>query len=263
MKRIMIKIAYDGTNYNGWQTGGTNIGIEDIINAKISKATNENIKVIGTSRTDSGVHANCNYAVFDTESDIKADKYTYVLNNLLPDDISILKSFEVKPDFHPRKHSAKKTYIYRIHNSKIRNPIKEHFAHHVYYDIDIDKMISASKYLIGKHDFKSFINPESQILQYAISQNYDTSDITTKEIYSIDIDKLDDIISIKICGNGFLYHMVRIICGTLLKIGMKMWEPDSIIEILEKKDRKYAGFTLPAKGLTLENIEFVPCDFII
>lgn len=257
MKRIMIKIAYDGTNYNGWQTGGKEKGIEDILNAKISKLTNEDIKIIGTSRTDSGVHSNGNIAVFDTNSDIRPDKYTYAINNLLPDDISIIESKEVSLTFHPRKAKAIKTYVYRIHNSKIRNPLKEHFAHHVYYDIDIEKMIIASKYLIGIHDFKSFINPESQLIQLANQNNFFDPKITTREIISINIYKNDDMIEIKIVGNGFLYHMVRIICGTLLKIGMNMWEPDYIKEIMDKKDRKYAGFTLPAKGLTLESIEFL------
>ena len=118
-------------------------------------------------------------------------------------------------------------------------------------------MILASNYLIGVHNFKSFINPESQIIQYANEHNIINDDITTREIYSIDIRKKDDLIEIKIIGNGFLYHMVRIICGTLLKIGMSMWVPDYIKEIMDKQDRKYAGFTLPAKGLTLESIEFV------
>lgn len=257
MKRIMIKIAYDGTNYKGWQTGGKVKGIEDILNEKISKLTGENITIIGTSRTDSGVHANGNIAVFDTNSDIRSDKYSYALNNLLPDDIAILESKEVPGDFHPRKAKTIKTYIYRIHSSKIRNPLKEHFAHHVYYDIDIDKMKTAAKYLIGIHDFKSFVNPESQILQLANEQNIHDEKLTTREIYEIDIDKKSDIIEIKIVGNGFLYHMVRIICGTLLKIGMNMWEPKYIKDIMDKKDRRFAGFTLPAKGLTLENIEFV------
>ena len=257
MKRILIKIAYDGTNYNGWQTGGKIKGIEDILNEKLSKLTGEKISIIGTSRTDSGVHSNGNFAVFDTNSDIRSDKYSYALNNLLPDDIAILESKEVVFDFHPRKAKTKKTYIYRIHNSKIRNPLKEHFAHHVYYDIDIDKMKEASNYLIGEHNFKSFINPESQILQLANEQNINDDKLTTREIYSIEIAKDDDMIEIKIVGNGFLYHMVRIICGTLLKIGMNMWEPSYIKEIMNKKDRKYAGFTLPAKGLTLQNIEFI------
>ena len=256
MKRIMIKIAYDGSNYKGWQTGDKKNGIEDILNDRISKLTGEKIEIIGTSRTDSGVHANGNIAVFDTESEIRPDKFCYAINNLLPEDISILESKEVDLNFHPRKCNAIKTYIYRIHTAKIRNPIKEHFAHYVYYNIDIDKMIKASKYLIGVHDFKSFINPDSQTIKLAKEFNNTNEALTTREIYSIDITKDEDIIKFEIKGNGFLYHMVRIICGTLLKVGMNMFEPEYIVEILDKKDRKYAGFTLPAKGLTLERIEF-------
>ena len=254
MKRILIKISYRGDNYKGWQ--GTTNSIEYILNKCISKLTSESIKIIGTSRTDSKVHANCNIAVFDTNSNIKPEKFYFAINNLLPDDIAVYESYEVDSNFNPRKCPAIKTYIYRIHNSKIRNPLKEWNAHFVYYDIDINKMIEASKFLIGIHDFKSFINPESQILKYAKIHNIDSTPLTTKEIYSIDINLIDDIILITIKGNGFLYHMVRIICGTLLKIGMNMWEPNYISEILNKKDRKYAGFTLPAKGLTLEKIEF-------
>lgn len=257
MKRILIKIAYDGTNYSGWSNGTDKGSIESLLNEKISEACKEPIKIIGTSRTDSGVHANGNIAVFDTNSDIEPSKFFYVINNLLPDDISVLESCEVTLDFHPRKVACKKTYIYRIHDAKVRNPLKEHNAHFVYYDIDINKMIEASKYLIGVHDFKSFINPESQTLMIAKQNGEESATITTREIYNIDITKKEDIIEIQICGNGFLYHMVRIIAGTLLKIGMNMWEPQYIKEILDKKDRKNAGFTLPAKGLTLEKIEFM------
>lgn len=257
MKRILIKIAYDGTNYNGWENGTGLPSIENVLNEKISEATGENIKIIGTSRTDSKVHANGNFAVFDTNSDIDPSKYSYVVNNLLPDDISILESKEVDENFHPRKCDAKKTYIYRIHNAKVRNPLKEHNAHFVYYDIDIEKMREGAKYLIGTHDFKSFINPESQSIQNAKEKGILNEKTTTREIYYIDIRKIDDIIEIEICGNGFLYHMVRIIAGTLLKVGMNMWEPCYVKEILEARDRKFAGFTLPAKGLTLENIQFL------
>lgn len=252
----MIKIAYDGSNYKGWQTGDKKNGIEDILNAKISNLTNEHIEIIGTSRTDSGVHSNGNIAVFDTSSSIRPDKFSYAINNLLPNDISILESKEVSINFNPRKVNCKKTYIYRIHNSKIRNPLKEHFATHIYYDININNMIEASKYLIGEHNYKSFINPESQLIKFSNEIGITNDKITTRTIYSIDIKKNDDIIEIKIIGNGFLYHMVRIICGTLLKIGMNMWKPCYIKEIMDAKNRKYAGFTLPAKGLTLEKIEF-------
>lgn len=257
MKRILIKIAYDGTNYKGWSNGSDTGSIETLLNEKISLVCKEDMKIIGTSRTDSGVHANGNIAVFDTNSDIEPDKFFYVINNELPDDISVIESYEVPATFHPRKCDAIKTYIYRIHDAKVRNPLKEHNAHYVYYDIDINKMREGAKYLIGKHDFKSFINPDSQSIEKARENGNLNEETTTREIYKIDIEKIDDIIEIRISGNGFLYHMVRIIAGTLLKVGMKMWEPAYVGEILTKRDRKFAGFTLPAKGLTLEKIEFV------
>lgn len=249
MKRVLLKISYDGTAYNGWQTGGTGLSICDVIENAISKLLDDNIKLIGVSRTDAGVHAEGNLAIFDTDRIINCDKINYAINNLLPPDIVILKSKEVPLDFNPRKIDSLKTYEYKIYNAKIRNPLVDRYTHFVYYDIDICDMILASKYLIGKHDFRSFANPESQILQNGGS--------SVRIIKNIDIYKENDnIIVIKVIGNGFLYHMVRIIAGTLLKIGMKMWKPEYIKTILEKKDRKYAGFTLPAKGLKLVQIDF-------
>ena len=249
MKRVLLKISYDGTAYNGWQTGGTGLSICDVIENAISKLLDDNIKLIGVSRTDAGVHAEGNLAIFDTDRIINCDKINYAINNLLPPDIVILKSKEVPLDFNPRKIDSLKTYEYKIYNAKIRNPLVDRYTHFVYYDIDIYDMILASKYLIGEHDFRSFANPESQVLQNGGS--------SVRIIKNIDIYKENDnIIVIKVIGNGFLYHMVRIIAGTLLKIGMKMWKPEYIKTILEKTDRKYAGFTLPAKGLKLVQIDF-------
>lgn len=249
MKRVLLKISYDGTEYNGWQTGGTGLSICDVIENAISKLLDDNIKLIGVSRTDAGVHAEGNLAIFDTDRIINCDKINYAINNLLPDDIVILESKEVPLDFNPRKIDSLKTYEYKIYNAKIRNPLVDRYTHFVYYNIDISDMIVASKYLIGEHDFRSFSNPESQVLQNGGS--------SVRNIKSIDIYKENDnIIVFRVVGNGFLYHMVRIICGTLLKIGMKMWEPEYIKTIIEKCDRKYAGFTLPAKGLKLVQIDF-------
>lgn len=257
MRRILIKIAYDGTNYNGWQNGTKSGGIEDVLNEKISELTKEKIHIFGVSRTDSGVHANCNYATFDTESNIEPTKYYFALNNLLPEDISILESKEVPLSFDVKHISCKKTYIYRIHNAKVRNPLKEHNAYYCFYDTNIEKMKEASKYLIGVHDFISFINPESQTIELAKANGFPLDKITTREIYDIKIEKNDDIITMTFVGSGFMYHMVRILAGTILKAGMNMIKPEDIKEIMDKKNRRYAGHTLPAKGLTLENIEFI------
>lgn len=246
--RICLKIGYDGTNYNGWDSGKTGIDIKTVITKAICELIDDDIKLIGTSRTDAGVHAEGNVAVFDTNRKVNANKIFFAINNLLPSDIVIKDSFAVDDAFEPRKVESKKTYLYRIYNDKIRNPILDRYTHFVYYDVDIEKMIKASRYLIGEHDFKSFVNPESNTVKNGQS--------TVRNIEKIDIIKNDKIINIYIVGNGFLYNMVRIICGTLLKIGMNMWDIEYIKTILDKKDRRYAGFTLPAKGLTLMNIEF-------
>lgn len=253
--RVLLKIAYDGTRYKGWQKVSTGPSIEEKLEDTISELLSEKVELIGLSRTDAGVHAKSNFAVFDTDKKINPDKIYYAINDLLPDDISIVESKEVDKDFHPRRVKSLKTYTYRIHNAKVRDPIKEHFAHFVWYDIDIDKMKEASKYLLGIHSFLSFVNPDCQILEGKSVKEKEEASI--REIKSIDIDKSDDMISITLTGDGFLYNMVRIMAGTLLKVGMGMYEPIHVKEILDKKDRKYAGFTLPGKGLTLENVVFL------
>ena len=247
MKRICLVISYDGTNYNGWQTGGTGIGIETIIENTISKLLNTNIKIYGLSRTDAGVHANMNIAVFDTDVKINVEKIYYAINYLLPNDIVIKKSFEVPNDFDLRKIEIIKKYEYKIYNSKIRNPLINRYTHFVHYNIDINKMILASKYLIGQNDFRSFANPESQILK---NGGNSIRNINNIEIFC----ENNNIIFIRITGNGFLYHMVRIICGSLLKVGMNMWDVDYIKYLLDVKNRKFAGPTLPACGLNLMKI---------
>lgn len=256
MKRILIKIAYDGTNFKGWQNGKNERSVEETLNTALSKLLNEDIKIFGVSRTDSGVHANCNYATFDTNVKIVPEKIYFGINDMLPRDISVLESKEVSLDFDVKHHDFIKTYIYRIHSTKVRNPLKEHNAYFCYYDIDIEKLKEAAKYLIGKHNFMSFINPNSQTLINAKERGQNIDELTIREIYNIDILKNEDIIEIKYIGSGFMYQMVRIMTGTILKAGMNMIEPKEIIEIMNKKNRKYAGQTLPGHGLTLENIEF-------
>lgn len=256
MKRILLKIAYDGTNFKGWQNGKNSRSVEETINNTLTELLKEKIKIFGVSRTDSGVHANCNYATFDTNIDIVPDKIYFAINDLLPRDISILESKEVSMDFDVKHHDFIKTYIYRIHNAKIRNPLKEHNAYFCYYDIDLNKLKEAAKYLIGKHNFISFINPNSQTLTNAKERGQNLDELTIREIYDIEIKKIDDIIEIKYIGSGFMYQMVRIMTGTILKAGMNMIKPIDIIDIMNKKNRKFAGLTLPGHGLTLENIEF-------
>lgn len=200
--------------------------------------------VIGASRTDSGVHARGNVAVFDTDSSIPAEKFALALNQRLPEDIRIMRSEEVPLTWHPRRQHCTKIYEYRIFNAKISDPMQRLYSHFVYFDMDVERMREAAQYLIGEHDFRSFCNPESQVLQQGGS--------AVRRIYDIEI-TMDSqgMICIRVLGNGFLYHMIRIIAGTLMKVGMGMWQPAYVEEILKAQDRRYAGPTAPARGLTL------------
>ena len=326
----MMIIAYDGTNYVGWQMQPNGTAIEEVINRELSELLHEQIVVAGASRTDSGVHALGNVAVFDTETRIPAEKICFALNQRLPDDIVIQSSCEVPVDFHPRHAQCTKTYEYRIYNAIHPNPMKRRYSYFVYAPLDINAMREAAKYIIGEHDFASFCSTHAQVKT------------TVRTIYSLEILTDDDLkpdgtkiieesekrvetenreetknsdelgnreeaeisdelgnrleaekrgmlpisknvsgkslvkyencvlsmvksesrkyqttdIRIRISGNGFLYNMVRIIVGTLCKVGYHFYPAEHVKEIIEGCDRGLAGPKAPAEGLTLIGIEY-------
>lgn len=244
MKRVKLVVAYDGTNYHGWQVQDNGITIEEVLNRTISELVQEDIKVIGASRTDAGVHACGNVAVFDTESRIPGDKFSFALNQRLAEDIRIQKSCEVDADFHPRYADTVKTYEYNILNRRFELPTKRLYAAFCYYPMDIERMNQAAAYLVGEHDFKSFCSAGAQV------------QTTVRTIYAVNVTKEDDMVHIRITGNGFLYNMVRIIAGTLMQVGTGLMEPEQVKEILEARDRSKAGPTAVAKGLTLVEIRY-------
>ncbi len=244
MKRIKLIIAYDGTAYCGWQLQPGQPTVEGELNRALSQLLREEIAVIGASRTDSGVHALGNVAVFDTLSTIPPNKICPALNQRLPEDIRIQSSMEVCGDFHPRRVISYKTYEYKILNRPIALPMERLYTNHVYYSLDIDLMQKAANYLLGEHDFKSFCSVKTQVLD------------TIRTIYKLDINKEKDIITISIRGSGFLYNMVRIIAGTLIEVGRGLYPPERILEILNGCDRSLAGPTALAKGLRLVGIEY-------
>lgn len=244
MKRIKLTIAYDGTNYCGWQVQPNGITIEEVLNKALSKMLEEEIVIIGASRTDSGVHALGNVAVFDTNTTIPAEKIGLALNQRLPDDIVITKSEEVASDFHPRYCDCSKTYEYHIINTRIPIPTKRLTNYFVSYVLDVDKMRQAASYLVGEHDFVSFCNVRTDV------------ENTVRTITALDILTNGNEITVRITGNGFLYNMVRIIVGTLIRVGRGFYEPEKVKKILEAKDRKAAGVTAPAHGLMLMEINY-------
>ncbi len=245
MRRIKLVVAYDGTNYCGWQLQPNGITIEEVLNRALSEVVKEPVAVIGASRTDSGVHARGNVAVFDTESRIPADKICLAANQWLPEDVRIQSSEEVALTWHPRKQNCVKTYEYKILNRRIDMPIGRLYTHFCYYSMDVAKMQEAASYLTGEHDFKSFCTLKSP------------DEDTVRTIYSLTVEKdEDDVITIRISGSGFLYNMVRIIAGTLIRVGTGMYPPEKIKEILAARNRQAAGETAPAKGLTLVSMEY-------
>ena len=239
MKRVKLVVAYDGTNYCGWQLQPNGVTIEEVLNRALTELLREPIMVIGASRTDSGVHARGNVAVFDTENRMPADKICFALNQRLPEDIRIQSSEEVPLSWHPRKANCIKTYEYKILNRKIAMPLERLYSHFCYFPLDVEKMRQGAAYLVGEHDFKSFCTVRSQ------------AEETVRTIYSLDVTRDEgDMITIRISGSGFLYNMVRIIAGTLMKVGMGVYPPEHVEEILEARDRQQAGQTALARGLT-------------
>lgn len=244
MKRVRLTVAYDGTNYHGWQLQDNGITIESELNRALSGLLGEEIRVIGASRTDSGVHALGNVAVFDTESRIPGEKISYALNQRLPEDIRIRKSEEVAPDWHPRHCPSRKTYEYRIYCAEFPMPVKRLYSHFTYHPLDTERMRRAARLLEGEHDFKSFCQTGAQV------------ESTVRTIYSLQVEEQGEEVVIRVCGNGFLYNMVRIIAGTLMEVGQGRREPESMGEILAACSRSAAGPTAPARGLTLVKYEF-------
>ena len=162
MKRIMLTVAYDGTNYCGWQMEPTGLSVEEVLNKALSKRLNEDIHVKGVSRTDSGVHALANLCIFDTETPIPPEKICFAVNEVLPEDIMVRKSEEVPPDFHPRKCDSLKTYEYTLYHDSLPNPLVRHYTTYYYRRLDVQKMREGAAYLIGEHDFSSFCSAGSQ-----------------------------------------------------------------------------------------------------
>ncbi len=244
-KRIRMTVAYDGTNYHGWQQQNNGITIEEELNRHLSELLEEPIQVIGGSRTDAGVHAMGNVAVFDTRSRMPARKVSYALNQKLPKDIRVQKSEEVPADWHPRHCESRKTYEYRIYRAEFPMPVKRLYSYFTYHALDVRRMREAAAYLEGEHDFKSFCQTGAQV------------ESTVRTIYSLWVEEQGADLVIRVCGNGFLYNMVRIIAGTLIEVGQGKREPESMPEILAAGKRSAAGPTAPAHGLMLIKYEWL------
>ncbi len=256
MNRIKLTVAYDGSGYSGWQFQPGKKTIESALNEAVYELTGRETHVIGASRTDAGVHALGNVAVFDTDSNIPGERWAYALNRYLPDSVRIVDSRRVNPEFHPRRCRTVKTYEYKILNGPVSIPQLRMFVWHVQHALDVDAMQKAAQFLVGEHDFKSFCCVRTH------------AESTVRTIYSLQVESEPyfnasdgmpavNAVTIRVTGNGFLYNMVRIIAGTLMQVGKGQISADSLELIMEQKERAAAGQTAPPQGLTLAGIRYI------
>lgn len=244
MKNIKIIIEYDGTNYCGWQNQENVITIQEKLEDAIEQVTSEKTRLIGSGRTDGGVHALGQVANFFTTSTIPGNKFKYILNNVLPDDIKIIESEQVDMDFHSRFSAKGKRYKYRIYTREMPSPIYRNFSFHYKHKLDIQKMEQATKYFIGTHDFTSFMGRGSRVKS------------PVRTINAIEIEVVGDFIEITFEGNSFLRYMIRIIVGTLINVGSGRTQVLDIPNIISAKNRDRAGKTAPSQGLFLEEVYY-------
>lgn len=244
MRRIALIIEYDGTNYVGWQIQPNGISVQQAIDDAFKKLIGERPVLHASGRTDSGVHARAQVAHFDTDQRIPADKICYALNTRLPDDIRIKASFEVPADFHSRFCVRQKHYVYTVNNSAHASAFTRNTSLHVHYPLDIEKLNKAAKFFIGTHDFNAFRS----------SGGMSTS--TERTIFVSEWTKDGSYLYYHVAGSGFLYNMVRIMTGTMLRIGLGFEKPELIADALSGAKRELAGDTAPAKGLTLSRVVY-------
>ena len=244
-------LEYDGSKYKGWQKltneekpSLKELTIQGKLENVLSIMANEEISVIGCSRTDAGVHALNYTANFHTTSNISTEKIYEYLYKYLPEDIQVKSIKDCSERFHARYNALSKTYLYRINNSNTRNIFNRKYEYHVTELLDINKMKEAASFLIGTYDFQSFTNLKSK------------KKSTVKTIYSIDINSKNSLIDIEIKGNSFLWNMVRIICGTLIEVGKGNINPKDIEKILKECKRQEAGPNAPAHSLFLKDVEY-------
>ncbi|MDU1076964.1 MAG: tRNA pseudouridine(38-40) synthase TruA [Clostridium sp.] len=242
MRNIKLTIEYDGTSYGGWQKQKNNRTIQQCIEEAIKLLTGEEVELIGSSRTDAGVHAKGMVANFITNSKIPADKFREAINTKLPDDIGIIKSEEVDRNFHSRYDSKGKTYCYTLVNRYEKVCIGRNYVYQVRDELNYNLMKEAAKYFLGKHDFKAFKTNGSSVKT------------SVRTINGLELELKGDVIKIFVSADGFLYNMVRIIVGTLIEVGKGKIKPEDIESIIKNGDRSKAGPCVPPNGLVLEKV---------
>ena len=242
MKRVLLTIAYDGTDYHGWQVQPNGITVQEVLQKGLCELLGTKTGATGCSRTDSGVHAKQFCCHVDCDDNIPEDAFIRGLSAKLPSDIAVIDCKTVASDFHARYNALGKTYVYNILNSKIKDPFLERYYWRIERELDIDKMNEFCGKIVGKHDF------------YAFSSSGRTEEDTVRTVKECFVTKRDNKVKLQITADGFLYNMVRIIVGTAVAVSDGKIDPNDTEKILAEKKRENAGITAPAKGLFLEKV---------
>ena len=244
MRNICLKLSYSGKNYHGWQIQKNALTVQEVFQNALEKVLKEpKLEIKGCSRTDTGVHANEYFVSFKTSSPIILEKIPFALNFFLPKNIAVKSALEVPMDFHARYSCISKEYIYKIWNNKIRNPFLDGYAFHYWYNIDIGFLNECALYFVGEHDFTSFCTLDKRERKSLV-----------RKVECFKVFKEDYFLILKVKANGFLYNMVRIMVGTLLRFNKNKENPKKISDIILAKDRSKAGPTVVPCGLYLNKV---------
>ncbi len=249
IRNILFKICYDGSKYHGWQIQKNAITVQEVFQKALKSIINQEFDIKGCSRTDTGVHANMYCISTKIESKIKCENLLSAMNRYLPEDIAVMECREIPIDFHARYSCKGKEYIYKIWNKKVRNPFLNGYVLHYWYPLDIELLNKAAKGYIGKHDFTSFCTLD----------NRDKGNMV-RTVEDFCVSEENGLVQMKVRADGFLYNMVRIMVGTLLRIAQGKINWDDIPKIIEAKNRSKAGPTAPACGLYLNKVFYEEID---
>ena len=242
MRNIAIRLRYDGTNYHGWQTQREDVTVQETVERAVEKICKEHVHVTGCGRTDAGVHALRYCANFRTDCTIPVGRVAMALNSRLPEDIAVAGAVEVSPDFNAIGSCIRKEYIYRIHNSRIRDPFLDRGACFYPQALDTDRMARAAAAFEGTHDFAAVRSVGTE------------TKTTVRTVHWCRVEKAGDMITLAVCADGFLYNMVRAIVGTLVYASYGKLEPEEIPRLLELGDRRLTGPTMPPQGLYMNRV---------
>ncbi|MFQ5490668.1 MAG: tRNA pseudouridine(38-40) synthase TruA [Phycisphaerae bacterium] len=246
VRNIKLVVAYDGTDFHGWQSQPGLRTVQDLLEQAIRSVARHQVRIIGSGRTDAGVHARGQVANFVTTCTIPAGNFRRAIGSRIPKDMSLRELADVHPGFDARRSSLSKLYCYRVHAAQGRpvDALTQRQTYHFWHPLDIKRMRAAARHFVGTQDFQGFASKGGVRASYV------------RQVMRCEVERYYDEIRISVEGSGFLYNQVRNMVGTLLEIGRGHWEPDRVLEVLATRDRSLAGPTAPARGLSLEWVRY-------